>query len=134
MLCPLPKHPPASNPKLAIVAEMGTNAAASPHRPTPFIEYDSDLVDSITKRWDDLLNSKQFRVDKTGEVVVRFRLHSDGTVSDVKIIKNQVGDYLLGYICERAVKDCAPFKRWPSDMTRLVGADYRDITFTFYYR
>ena len=131
---PTVQTPPASNPKLAIVAEMGTNAAAaSPNKPTRFNEYDADTVDSVTKRWDDLLNSERFRSDKTGEVVVQFRLHSSGIVSDVKITKNQVGE-LLGNVCEKAIKDPAPFKKWPPDMAKWVGADYREIPFTFHYR
>jgi len=31
------------------------------------------------------------------------------------------------------VLDPAPYGVWPSDMRRMVGANFRDVTFTFYY-
>jgi hypothetical protein len=99
---------------------------------TPYGEYDRELVEAIQNRWFDLLDSKEFSRDGTGRVVIQFRLNSDGRITNVKIAENDVGD-LLGYVCQRAITDPAPFARWPTDMRRLIGADYRDVTFTFYY-
>jgi hypothetical protein len=50
----------------------------------------------------------------------------------VKILENTVGD-LLGYVCQAAIEEAAPFGKWPDDMRRMIGANFRDITFTFYY-
>ena len=99
----------------------------------PFYEYDSAIIKSVEKRWYDLLSTKYFRTNKTGKVVVWFRLNSDGSVSAVKILENQAG-YLLGVVCERAVVTSSPFNRWPSGMKEMVGSDYREVTFTFYYK
>lgn len=99
---------------------------------SPFYKYDSALVESIEKRWYAILDTKDFKPNKTGKVVVRFHLHSDGTVSDVQILENQaVG--LLDQACELAIKGCSPFSPWPPDMVKKVGKDYRQINFTFYY-
>ena len=99
---------------------------------TPFDKYDSALVQTVQNRWFDLLNSKPLWTDRKGKVVVQFHLHSDGTVSDLKILDNEVGD-LHGYVCEKAIKSSAPFGPWPPDMVRMLNEDYRTITFTFNY-
>jgi membrane protein involved in colicin uptake len=99
---------------------------------TPFGAYDAALVSAVTQRWYDLLDSQQFAMDRNGKVTLQFHLNYDGTVTDMKVAQNTVGD-LLGYVCEKAVSDPAPFAKWPSDMRQMVGENYREITFTFYY-
>jgi len=42
-------------------------------------------------------------------------------------------DFLLCLLCQQAIQDPSPFDKWPSDLRRLVGADYREVRFTFYY-
>jgi len=99
---------------------------------TQFGQYDSDFVDAVTYRWYSLLDSQKFASDRTGKVMLRFHLNYDGTITDMTVQQNTVGD-LLGYVCQKAINDPAPFKPWPEDMRRLVGQNYREITFTFYY-
>ena len=101
-------------------------------RATPFGAYDQALVEAVTQRWYDLLDSQQFAMDRTGKVMLRFHLNYDGTITDMSVLQNTVGD-LLGYVCQKAVSDPAPFARWPTDMRQMVGENYREITFTFYY-
>jgi hypothetical protein len=98
---------------------------------TGFGDYDAALVEAITQRWYDLLDSQRFALDRTGKVVLQFRLNYDGTISDMKVAHNDVGD-LLGYVCQEAINDPAPFAKWPADMRFKLG-DSRDIQFTFYY-
>jgi hypothetical protein len=99
---------------------------------TPFGAYDEALVGAVTQRWYDLLDSRQFAMDRTGKVTLRFHLNYDGTITDMSVLQNTVGD-LLGYVCQKAVSDPAPFALWPSEMRRDIGKNYREITFTFYY-
>ena len=99
---------------------------------TAFGAYDATFIQAVTQRWYDLLDSRQFSRDRSGKVVVRFHLNYDGTITDMKVMQNTVGD-LLCYVCQKAVMDPAPFAKWPSDMRELVGGEYREITFTFYY-
>jgi hypothetical protein len=63
---------------------------------------------------------------------VEFRLHPDGRVTDLKIAQNEMSE-LLGIICQQAISDPAPYRKWPEDMRRDIPKDYRDVTFTFYY-
>ena len=99
---------------------------------TPFGAYDAALVEAVTQRWYDLLDSQQFAMDRSGKVTLRFRLNYDGTITDMNVVQNTVGD-LLGYVCQKAISDPSPYAPWPSDMRRMVGENYREITFTFYY-
>jgi len=99
---------------------------------TPFGAYDAAFIQAVTQRWYDLLDSRQFARDRSGKVVLRFHLNYDGRISDMVVMQNTVGD-LLGYVCQKAVMDPAPYAQWPTDMRAMVGLDYREITFTFYY-
>lgn len=99
---------------------------------TAFGEYDAKIVEAISQRWYDLLDSQKFAQDRTGKVTLKFRLNFNGTVSDMTVVQSTVGD-LLSYVCQSAVTDPAPFEAWPSDMRRAIGANFREITFTFYY-
>jgi hypothetical protein len=98
---------------------------------TPFGDYDRRFIDAVTQRWYDLLDSQKFAQDRTGKVTLRFHLNYDGTISDMEVLENTVGD-LLGYVCQEAITD-PTFEPWPSDMRRMVGANFREIVFTFYY-
>ena len=99
---------------------------------TPFGEYDSAIVAAVTQHWYDLLDSSKFAMDRTGRVTLQFRLYSDGRVVEMKTTENNVGP-LLGYVCQEAIEQSAPFAKWPPDMLRMIGANYREITFSFYY-
>jgi len=99
---------------------------------TPFGAYDRAIVEAVSQRWYDLLDSQKFASDRTGKVTVKFNLNSDGAVTEVKISGNTVGD-LLGYVCQAAIEQAAPFGKWPPDMLRMIGSTFREITFTFYY-
>jgi TonB family protein len=113
-------------------AEMNSGATNRVTKNSPFYKYDSTLVNAVTKKWYDLLDTKDFKLNKAGKVVIRFRLHPDGAVSDFQILENGT-TASLGLAAELAVKNCSPFDPWPSDMVRMIGEDHREITFTFNY-
>jgi hypothetical protein len=98
---------------------------------TPFGAYDSALVRAISQKWYDLLDARDYASDSRGKVVLQFRLHYDGRVSDMNMSENTAGE-VLGLLCQKAVLEPAPFAAWPSDMRRTLG-DTRNIQFTFYY-
>ena len=86
----------------------------------------------MQQRWDDLLESRQFALDRTGKVTLQFHLNYDGTVSDMTVLDNTVGE-LLSLVCRDAIEEAAPFAAWSGEMHRTIGANYREITFTFLY-
>ena len=98
---------------------------------TPFGAYDAALVEAISQRWFTLLDERDYASASRGKVVLQFRLHYDGRITDMNVADNTAGE-VLGLICQKAVLDPAPFAVWPSDMRRTLG-DIRNIQFTFYY-
>jgi len=99
---------------------------------TPFGDYDRAIIEAVQQRWYDLLDSRRFALDRTGRVSLHFRLKADGSVDELSFLANDAGT-TLGYVCEESIMEAAPFAKWPPDMRRMIGEDYRDITFTFYY-
>jgi hypothetical protein len=98
---------------------------------TGFGDYDARFVEAVSQNWYNLLDSQKFSLDRTGKVVLLFRLNYDGSISQMRFAGNNVGD-LLGYVCEKAVLDGAPYERWNEDM-RLKLGDHTDVQFTFDY-
>ena len=94
-----------------------------------FGAYDAAIIQAIQQRWYSLLES---RPTPRGKVVIEFRLHFDGRVTDVRVNDADVGD-LYALFCQKAIQDPAPFPRWPSDMRRQMQADHRDVRFSFHY-
>jgi hypothetical protein len=98
---------------------------------TPFGAYDAAIIASIQQRWFDILDEGGSST-RSGRVGVEFRLHYDGRITDVRVVEQDVGE-LLTLFCRRAISDPAPFAPWPNEMRQMVGRDYRDVRFTFYY-
>ncbi len=94
-----------------------------------FGAYDAAIIQAIQQRWYSLLES---RPTPHGKVIVEFRMHYDGRVTDMKVNDADVGE-LYALFCQKAVQDPSPYPRWPSDMRRQLQADHRDVRFTFYY-
>jgi hypothetical protein len=98
--------------------------------PPELQDYDQKLVSSIENRWYELMDKSQYDVSDNEKIVARFKLHQDGTVSDIKTSGNT--NALAAPLCIQAIQDCSPFPKWPDKMRSIVGQDYRDIDFTFY--
>lgn len=100
---------------------------------TPFGNYDAAVIQAIQQRWYHLLERLPIVQNTRGKVVLKFWMKSDGSVSDLKVVENSAGDNLQSYACEAAVRDPAPYGRWPEDMRRVIQSDRREIQFTFFY-
>jgi hypothetical protein len=99
---------------------------------TEFGAYDAAIVAAVQQRWYDLLDERKYASDGAGKVVLEFRLNHDGKISNMITTESDVSD-LLTLLCQRAVLDPSPYARWPNDMRRLVGGNFREVRFTFYY-
>ena len=99
---------------------------------TPFGAYDAAIIAAVKNHWYALLEEGNFVGDAAGMVVLEFKLHYDGRISDVKVAKCTVS-ILLCNLCRLAITDPAPYERWPNDMRRVIGSNTRDVAFTFYY-
>ena len=103
---------------------------------TSFGAYDYALIDAVSQSWYRLLDQTQYASDSRGRVVIQFDLHSDGSVTDLKIVEDSADDSFGGIwaiACQAAVEDAAPFAPWPSDMLHEIGSNLRNVRFTFFY-
>jgi len=99
---------------------------------SPFGDYDWKLITAVQRAWDSMLASRNFAGEQTGKVTIRFRLHPDGTISQVTETQSTV-DTILSLLCQRAIESPAPYEPWPNDMRHKIGENYRELTFTFLY-
>ena len=97
-----------------------------------FGEYSSRLTAAVQARWYFLLDEQRYALERTGKVVVTFRLHPDGTVSEIKTRSSSVGEIMSTW-CELAIEQPAPYGRWPSQLLHEIGSDPITVTFTFNY-
>ena len=100
--------------------------------PSPFQQYDHDLLFAIEKRWYDLMDGQKLSTKTRGKVTFAFTLHSDGSVSDIEPEEGTLAEPYKT-LCEKAIVDVAPFPKWPNAMVSMLG-DSRRLTFTFYYQ
>lgn len=98
----------------------------------PLSAYDRLFTETVLARWHALIKVTPEPGFVAGKVVLRFKLHSDGQVSDFCVVEATVPPAFT-IMCEKAVRDPAPFESWPPEQRTTVGADERNITFTFYY-
>jgi TonB family protein len=113
----IPAAVPAPRPNLG-----QTNAVFAP--------YDSALVKAIQQRWDALV--RNHFGEQLGQVVVKFKLHADGSISDVAVASGN-GNAELTQLSVSAVKDASPFGPWPDEIRQKVEGDFRELTFKFGY-
>ena len=97
---------------------------------TSYGDYDAMFIDAVKTRWYQLLESHT--TENSGKVMVEFRMHPDGRITDLRIVRNEMSD-LLGLLCQQAINDPAPYRPWPEEMRRDIPKEYRDVTFTFIY-
>jgi len=98
-------------------------------RGSPIGAYDELFVEAVKTRWFQLLANRT--ANAPGKVVVEFRMHPDGRITDCKVAQNEVTE-LLCIICQQAIMD-PTFPPWPQEMRREIPADFRDVQFTFFY-
>jgi len=94
--------------------------------------YDALFIQSVKARWLDLLDSRDNASAPRGHVRLQFKLHYDGRITDMNVIEHTVTE-TLSLICQKAVLDPAPFDKWTREMRMLIGKEFREIKFTFYY-
>ena len=113
------------------VKRHGTILPAFDARGTTIGAYDWALIAAVQQCWYNILD-ETISPTRPGKVIVEFRLHSDGYVTDVRILETDVGE-MQSLFCQRAIEKPAPFARWPEGMQKELGRNNRLLKFTFYY-
>ncbi len=76
--------------------------------------YDQGLAEAIYARWHQLMAVRSVPEDN-GRVVLEFELFPDGNIENLTLLENTEG-LVLASLCEKAVFDPAPYRRWPAAM------------------
>ena len=98
-----------------------------------FGEYDERIIAAVQACAGMIFWTTQgVSMERTGKVVIDFRLNYDGSISEIKQVESSVSG-VQEFLCEKAITDPAPFERWPIEMRRKLEADSIPVQFTFYY-
>jgi len=137
MAGPVAKQTEAPRTLASYVNQAGESRAAVPYLgpddDSPMAVYSGALIERITQRWHGLRDKVPGKAEESGKVVVGFRLHNDGRISDIAVKESTVSEVASG-ACKKAVKEAGPLDPWPEDMSKkLAGKSHHDVTFTFLY-
>jgi outer membrane biosynthesis protein TonB len=95
-------------------------------------DYTQRMMEAIQSTWWDLLFRARMEHYQPGTVVVRFKLHRDGTISELVVLETGVGT-MPTFACKDAISACAPFDAWRPDMVAQFGeADVVTIRFLYH--
>lgn len=101
-------------------------------RASPIGTYDARFVAAVQQCWYALLEEQRYSLDRMGKVVLDFRLTADGRITEMRVVESNVGEIFTA-LCELAITKPAPYEKWSMDVRKMIGTDYRDVRFTFYY-
>lgn len=95
-------------------------------------DYSQRMLEAIQASWWSLIERARFDDFAAGYVIIRFRIHRDGTVTDAEVVASTVPP-LAALTCKDAVALPAPYDSWRADMVAMLGED-EPVTITFHYR
>ena len=133
-----PDRPRASTPSgtygLLLRRPVGVSRAGSiaiDARFSNYGDYTQRMMEAIQSSWWSIIERSRFEGVSRGRVVVRFRLHRDGTVTDTQILGNEV-TRVMSLACKDAVMAPAPYDIWRADMVAMYG-ESDTVTINFHY-
>ena len=133
-----PDRPRASVPSgtygLLLRRPVGVNRAgtiAVDARFSNYGDYTQRMMEAIQSSWWSIIERSRFESVTRGNVIVRFRLHRDGTVTDARVLSTEV-TRVMTLACKDAVMAPAPYDIWRADMVAMFG-ESDTVTINFLY-
>lgn len=133
-----PDRPRASVPSgtygLLLRRPVGVNRAGSiavDARFSNYGDYTQRMLEAIQSSWWSIIERSRFEGLSRGNVIVRFRLHRDGTVTDARVLSSEV-TRVMTLACKDAVMAPAPYDIWRADMVAMYG-ESDTVTINFLY-
>src|SRR5262249_25179351 len=74
-------------------------------------KYEETVLTAVQKCWWSLLDQRA-TPPAAGTNIIEFKLRSDGAVTDLRQVQNS-GSEVLDKLCESAIRNPAPFGKWP---------------------
>ena len=96
-----------------------------------FGEYEQQFYAAVQAGWYQEIDFFQ-PIDTSARVVVQFRIHSDGTIDEVKVLHSTASE-IATLICQTALTKRSPFRPWTEEMVKVFGQE-RVIAVEFSYR
>jgi hypothetical protein len=96
-----------------------------------FGEYERQFYAAIQTGWYQEIEFFQ-PIDTATQVQVRFTIHADGRVENVKAVQSTASE-IATFICETAIAKRSPFRPWTQEMVQVFGQE-RTLNVVFYYR
>jgi hypothetical protein len=93
-------------------------------------DYDTRFIQDVLKAWMEFKGRPQWA--QPGKVIASFKLHHDGTITDLSFTSGGANQRQR-YYCREALEGAAPFERWSTNLRNRIGADHRQCQFTFSY-
>lgn len=126
---------PAGTTGMLLRRNTGVNQAgmvAVDARFSNYGDYAQRMSEAIQSTWWDILFRARIPNYETGTVLVRFKLHRDGAVTDLTVMQTSVPT-MQTFACKDAISACAPFDVWRPDMVALFGeVDVVTLRFNYY--
>ena len=94
-------------------------------------DYTQRMLEAIQSSWWSIIERSRFESVTRGNVIVRFRLHRDGTVTDARVLSTEV-TRVMTLACKDAVMAPAPYDIWRADMVAMFG-ESDTVTINFIY-
>lgn len=96
-----------------------------------FGEYEQQFYAAIQTGWYQEIEFFQ-PIDTAARVQIRFTIHADGRVEDVKAVQTTASE-IATFICETAITKRSPFRPWTKEMVQVFGQQ-RTLNVVFHYR
>ena len=96
-----------------------------------FGEYEQQFYAAVQAGWYQEINFFQ-PIDTSARVEVEFRIHSNGTIDEVKILNSNASE-IATLICQSALTKRSPFRPWTAEMIEVFGQE-RVMKVLFSYR
>lgn len=135
---PMPRERPTLAPELIHGPLMRSEGSA--HRRgalaidatfSEFGEYEQQFYAALQAGWYQEIDFFQ-PIDTSARVVVSFRIESDGSIHDVRVL-HSTASQIATLICQTALTKRSPFRPWTKEMMQVFGKE-RELEVSFHYR
>lgn len=135
---PMPRERPTLSPELIHGPLMRSAGSASRRGAlaidatfSEFGEYEQQFYAAVQAGWYQEIEFFQ-PIDTSARVVVGFRITSDGSIHDVRVLHSTASE-IATLICQTALTKRSPFRPWTQEMMQ-VFEDERMLEVSFHYR
>lgn len=99
----------------------------------PMGDYGERMWHAVQERWYATLEAQKFAGEFRGKVVIDFKLHPDGNVSQVEIKNEGADDGIYSMYCIASIQLSASFGNWSNEMRATYGLKPIDCQCVFWY-